>query len=347
MATRGFKTKLKGFNKRWKDTRKDVGDSSGGFDTVPTGNYVVGEVKLEITEGQPGLGIGVRCTVLEGEEEGAKASCVQWLESNERSLEFAMQLLNFFGESDVDDLEEDLEPALERISKKKDARYKARIVESGGFNNIYFNAVLDEGEGGDEGDDGKDATPSGGADDLDKMDMDALIDLAEEKGVLEANDLTRRKARKVDEDDLRDMIEKHLESSGGDEDAGGGDAPDLDKLDQDGLLELCDEKDLWEAMGTTKRKARKMDDDDLRDAIEKAMQGGGSGDSGGGDEDGGDELTDQIRNLLVAYGIEAKDDDDLATLKRKAKGYKFPKKELEKHEVAALEKAGMEDRIKG
>ncbi len=340
MAATGFKTKLKGFNKRWKNTREEVGDKTGGFETINGGNYVVGELKLEFVEGSTGLGVGRRCVVLEGDLEGHKVSDVQWLESNDRSLEFAMQFMNFLGETEVEDLEADLEPAMERVNARKGAKYKVRVTETGGFNNIYFNSILEEGD-----DDAGTATSGGSS--VDEMDLDALLELAEDKDLWDAMGTTRRKARKMNLDDLRDLVEKNLPS--GDEageEAGSDEMPDLDELDQDGLLDLADGKDLFEGMGTTRRKARKLDLDDLRDGIEKAWGGGdaGSSEAGSGDDDG---LVDSIRNLLVAYGIDCKDGDDLKALKKRAEGYKFPKKELEKHELAALKKAGMEDKVKG
>lgn len=355
MAGSGFKTKLRGFNKRWKNTREEVGDRTGGFETIAGGNYVLGNLKLEFTEGSTGLGIARRCEVMEGDLEGHKVSDVQWLESNDRSLEFAMQFMNFLGETDIDDLEADLEPAMERVNARKGQTYKCRVTEAGGFNNIYFNSIVDEGEdgGGDSGG-GEEAGGGGEAGSIDGMDLDQLLELCDGKDLWDAMGTSRRKARKMDIDDLRDLVEKNLPEDEGGDAGGGEEMPDLDKLDLDGLLDLCDEKDLWGAMDTTRRKARKMDEDDLRDLIEKQWQPTDGGSAGGGDDDkggdgkgGDDELADAIRNLLVAYGIDCKDGDDLKTLKKRAEGYKFPKKELEKHELAALKKAGMEDKIKG
>ena len=288
-----LKSKLSKLDKGWDDTKDEFGDSTGGLETIPSGNYVVNKVKAELVENSKGnLMIKRSVTIQEGDEEGNKAHDNMNIET-ERGPEFLLKWLNLMG-IQVDSLKEDLEDALKQISDNEEASYGVTIKEDGSYNKIFFNKCIDEGDtsgsgSSDAGDDGDDDMP-----DIDDLSGRKL------KKFIKENELDVDPKDFEDEDDLRDAIEE-----------------------------------AWPDRGSKKEK--KEEKTASRRASRKSK----------GDDDGVDEKTLQsLRDLSDAFGIKINEDDDLAEIKKTLKDYDFKKKDLEKSEITALKKAGLEKTIK-
>ena len=80
----------------------------------------------------------------------------------ERGPEFLLKWLNLMG-IQVDSLKKDLKEALEKVSANEEATFQCSVKDKDGYNNIYFNKIIDEGDvsgsdgGGDGGDNKSDA----------------------------------------------------------------------------------------------------------------------------------------------------------------------------------------------
>ena len=93
---------------------------------------------------------------------------------------------------------------------------------------------------------------------LDEMDKDELI------GYMKDHDITIKRYRKLDEDDLREAIEEAIEDSvDSDEDEN---SVDIDEMDKKELIKFIKSKNL------KIKNYRKMDEDELRDEIEEALE---------------------------------------------------------------------------
>ena len=206
--------KLGKLDSSWKKTKSEFGDSTGGFETVPTANYVIGKLHCELGEDPNGyLRIERKQTILEGEHADFIVKDNMNLDPAiaPRGQEFALKWLNLLGYT-VDSLADDLEETLDAINENEDATYKATIKEKDGWNNVFYNGVLDEGSGAAEPDDG---VEDGGEDkesnnsvsgrgempDIDELKTRQLKKLIkEEKLDVSVED-------DADDDDLRDAIE--------------------------------------------------------------------------------------------------------------------------------------------
>jgi hypothetical protein len=144
--------------------------------------------------------------------------------------------------------------------------------------------------------------------DLDEMDEDELLAHIEENDIDTGK--TPKQLKKMDADDLREVIEDAEVPSGEEEfpddpGSGAGDEVDLDDMDEDELLAYIKENDI--DLDITPKKLKKMDADDLREAIEEATKDADSG-SGSGDEVDLDEMDE---DELLAYIKENDIDLDL------------------------------------
>lgn len=189
---------------------------------------------------------------------------------------------------DVEDIQEEFISAIEEIDDD------GKIGEVPDKTIDYYESLIDDGDGGG----------GGGDEDLEEMDEDELAEFMEEKG------LKIKGWKKMDEDELREAIQEALEESGGDDDSG--ETPDLEEMDEDELIDFIKEKKL-------KIKGyKKMDEDELREAIEEAMGG----------DDGGKKSKKSKKSKKGKADKKGKAKKDKKSKKgKKAKGEKKGKKE--------------------
>ena len=298
--------KLGKLNKNWKQTKNDFGDSTGGFETIPSGNYVIGKIKCELDEDANGLLLIKReSEVLEGDHAGFILKDRINLDPSvsPRAQEFLLKWLNLLGYQ-VDSLEEDLEATLDEINDNASATFKATIKEKDGFNNVYFNAVLDEGEGLSDDDSSDDDSSD---DDTSNSTRDEIPDIdsmktRQLKKLVKDENLDVDLSGSPEDDDIRDMIETAW-----------------DKPSVEDAPEPEPEK------AVSKRTSRKTAKEDSGDA--KLKKG----------------LFDLGDGFGIA---DVSEDDDFDTLKKVLGDYTFPKKELEAKEIKLLKDCGLEKTIK-
>lgn len=215
-----LKTKLKKLNKKWAEAREEFGDETSGFETVPSGNYVVGKLKCEIAEStQSGkLQVKRNVTILEGEFKGQKVFDNLQLET-ERGPEFLLKWLNFM-EYEVENLD-DLEETLEEISANEDATFQVRVKSTeDGFSNIYFNKILEDGSSEEEGEEGEEeGEEEEGEEEEEDLSLDEMS-RKELKAYIEENELDIKVTRKMDDDEIRDLIEEAVSKEEGEEEEG-------------------------------------------------------------------------------------------------------------------------------
>ena len=197
-----IKTKLAKLDKEWDGVKQEFGDSTGGFDTIPAGNYVLHKVKAELVENSSGnLMVKQSAVVKEGDYEGQKVFSNQNIES-ERGPEFLLKWLNTMG-IQVDSLKDDLVEALESILNNPSASFQCSVKESDGYNKIYWNKCIDEGDVENTGDNVSDSDSDSDSDcpNLDEMTRRQL------KKFIKENNLSVDETEFGDDDDLRDAIE--------------------------------------------------------------------------------------------------------------------------------------------
>jgi len=196
--------KLNKLDTSWKKTKDEHGESTGGFETVPSGNYVIGKLHVELEEDQNGcLRVARSQTVLEGDHAGFVVKDRMNLDPSiaPRGQEFMLKWLNLLGYQ-VDSLSEDLESTLEAINENQEATFAATIKEKDNWNNVYYNKVLEEGGGAQPEPENK-----GGEEEAGEMpDLDAMTK-RQLKKLIEENDLGVNAEEYTDDDDLRDAID--------------------------------------------------------------------------------------------------------------------------------------------
>lgn len=199
-----YKRKLKSLGKNWDNTRGEFGDSTGGFETVPSGNYVIGKLHCELEEdGDGNPRIKREQIILEGDHADFKVTDrMNIVESvAPRGMEFLLKWLNLLG-YEVKSLDEDLEETLDAINENADATYQATIKEKDGFNNVFYNKVLEEGNTEPGGSDESGESERGEMPDIDDMTMRKL------KKLIKDEELDVEVTDDMAEDDIRDEIEK-------------------------------------------------------------------------------------------------------------------------------------------
>lgn len=207
-----IKSKLSQLDKGWDDVRDEFGDSTGGFSTIPSGNYVFHKVKASLDESKSGgLLVKRSAVVKEGDLEGETCYDNMNLET-ERGPEFLLKWLNLMGYQ-VDSLKKDLEDALQKISDNEEATFQVTVKEADGYNNVYYNKCIDEGDP----DGGGTSTESGKTDDAgDAGDMPELDELSKRKlkKLIKENSLDVDEGEYEDDDELRDAIEEAWKKKG-------------------------------------------------------------------------------------------------------------------------------------
>jgi len=298
-----FTSKLKSLKKDWKNTRGDIGKDTGSFTNVPEGDYEVDNLSLELVDNSKGdLMIKRTVTICEGERLGVKIFDNVQLESSERSLEFAMKFFNCIGYDDMS--VEELEEICVEVSENTSAIYSITHKIKNDFSDVYFNEITSEG-----------AMPA-----TDEQEKEAIEESTTDKIIT--------KESSVSTSDI-----------------------DLDEASMDEMLTYCSEKNLWVALGTTKRKAKKLDEDDFAEMI-KALNSGGvavepvpapQSRSRSKKVDVDQDIVDRVRGIMVSYGLDVKDDQGLSVMKKtlKKENVKFPEKELEKEELEAMKIANL------
>jgi len=201
-----IKSKLGQLDKNWGDVKEEFGDSTGGFSTVPSGNYVLHKVTAKLDESASSGKLMVKrsAEVKEGDYEGETIYDNLNIETD-RGPEFLLKWLNLMGYQ-VDSLKDDLESALEAITNNPDATYQCSVKEADGYNNIYFNKCIDEGDPDGSGDEGGSDDPGDGGDGIELPDLDELT-RRQLKKLIKENSLKVDADEHEDDDDLRDAIE--------------------------------------------------------------------------------------------------------------------------------------------
>jgi hypothetical protein len=200
-----FTSKLKALDSNYEDAKQEFGDSTGGFDPVPSGNYVVHQVKAEIAESKSSdaLLVKMKMKILEGDCEGRMVFNNMSL-SSERGPEFIHKWLNVMGKK-VNKLSTGLEKALEEISSDEESSYAVSVKTNpdNGMSNVYFNRALDSDASTASTED------AGGHEfDLDSMSLRKLKKLIKDEGLnVNADDIE-------DIEDLRDAIDAALNETG-------------------------------------------------------------------------------------------------------------------------------------
>lgn len=195
--------KLNKLDSTWKKTKDEHGDSTGGFETVPSGNYVIGKLHAELEEDQNGcLRVARSQTILEGDHAGFVVKDRMNIDPSiaPRGQEFLLKWLNLLGYQ-VDSLSEDLEETIEAINANQDATFSSTIKEKDGWNNVYYNKVLEEGGASAETEDNNGEVETGEMPDLDAMTRRQLNKL------VQSEKLNVEVADAMADDDLRDAIE--------------------------------------------------------------------------------------------------------------------------------------------
>jgi len=266
-----FTSKLKALDSNYEDARKEFGDSTGGFDPVPSGNYVVHQVKAEIAESKSSdaLLVKMKMKILEGDCEGRMVFNNMSI-SSERGPEFIHKWLNVMGKK-VAKLSTGLEKALEEISADEESSYAVSVKTNAdnGMSNVYFNRALDDDAASTS------TEETGGHDyDLDSMSLRKL------KKLIKDEELDVNADDHEDIEDLRDAIDEALnESSEAAGDPEPADEPDEDEKpaarrgkkeepkeeeDEDENLDAL--KDLFDAFGI------RVNEDDGMSEIKKALK---------------------------------------------------------------------------
>jgi hypothetical protein len=195
-----IQSKLAKLDKSWDDTKDEFGDSTGGFSTVPSANYVVAKVKASLGEsGSGGLMVKRNALIKEGDLEGETIYDNMNIETD-RGPEFLLKWLNLMGVQ-VDSLKKDLEKALEKISANEEATFQISCKEKDGYNNMYFNKCIEEGDIDDEGSGSEKTEDTPDLDNMSKRQLKKYI--KENKLDVDPDDID-------DDDELRDAIEAAL-----------------------------------------------------------------------------------------------------------------------------------------
>lgn len=261
-----YAERLKKMKRAWAGSKAEYEYTFGG-EKVAEGVYAaqlqdlsLAESKGKRTAGQ--LYIRREFVISEGEFEGVPVRDMMWIE-NEKGPVYLRRFIEMCGqECPPEDKPEELEDVLAKM--KKDApKVKLQVVHPANFDGLNLRVQGLDNDGSADGDID--------LDDLDDMDKKELKALVKEK------DLDIDGYRKMDEDDLREAVKEAL--GGEDEDGGDDDRDDLDEMDKKELRALVKSEEL-DIDGY-----RKMDEDDLREAIRLAR---GEDEDGDGDEDEGD-----------------------------------------------------------
>jgi hypothetical protein len=204
----------------WKKTKNEFGDSTGEFETVPTGNYVLGKLNCVLEEDPNGLlRIAREQTILEGDHADFVVKDRMNLDPSiaPRGQEFVLKWLNLLGYQ-VDSLADDLEETLDAINANEDATFQATIKEKDGWNNVFYNKVLEEGSAAAEP--GEDENPDEGGE-TERDEMPDIDDMSKRqlKKLIKDEKLDVDLSGEPDEDDIRDAIEEawKMPSVGADE----------------------------------------------------------------------------------------------------------------------------------
>jgi len=302
---------LKNLGKAWKNAKEEFGDSTGGFETVPTGTYVFHKITAELTTSKTsGDPMVSRCVTI---KEGDYADQKVWdnnVLTTDRGPEFLLKWLNFMGYA-VDSLEDDLEDVLEQITKNEDCVIKGQI-KSDEFTNIYFNEILEEGdvpeaeEEEPEGEEPEGEEPEAdGFDDMDRKELKAHI---------KEEELDIKVYKSMSDEDIVEAIRALAPEEAEEEEAEPEPEPEEEE-EEEAPVKSGKKKTAISKQGSAKK-------DDA-----KTIKG--------------------LKGLCDAFGIDYNKGDDLATYVETMKEYTFKRKELDDKEVAALEAAGLEKLIKG
>jgi len=245
---------------------------------------------------------------------------------NEWGRVFARRWLRMIA-ADVPKKLRDLEKVLVKV-REEEPIVKARIKQ-GDYTNLKVISLLSA-----EDDDG-----GGDAPNLDEMTLKELRAFVKEK------DLEIDGYRKLDEDELRDAIEKN--AGGGGDDKGGDDKkPEFDDMDKDDLLEFIKENEIdHKDLGfKTSVRMKKAEEDDLRDKViehVEAQEAVGTDKGGGAD----DELLEEAKVFCGTWKVTIGKDADLDDIKKALNGCEFPEEECEADDIKLLKAVGCEASI--
>jgi hypothetical protein len=134
----------------------------------------------------------------------------------------------------------------------------------------------DDADDDSDDDDDDDSDDNDNDDNFDDMDKDELIQFIKDNEL----EISVKKAKKMKEDALRELVEDTWDVDDDDDD----DAPDLDEMDKDELLEYIKDEEL--DIGISTKKAKKKKASALRALIQETLDEDDSDDS---DDDGDDD----------------------------------------------------------
>lgn len=301
--TSKYAERLKKMKKAWAGSKAEYEYTFGG-EKVAEGVYSaqlqdlqLAESKGKRTAGQ--LYIRREFVISEGEFEGVPVRDMMWIE-NEKGPVYLRRFIEMCGhECPPEDKPELLEDVL--VKMKKDApKVKLQVVHPANFDGLNLRV-----QGLDDSEDAGDFD----LDDLDDMNKKELKALVKDK------DLDIDGYRKMDEDDLREAIKEALEGESGESEPDSGEEgeDDLDELDKKELRALVKSEEL-DIDGY-----RKMDEDDLREAIrlargedegseEKSEEGSEEGPEDEDDAPDFDEMDEEeLRDFIEEKEIDPQD----------------------------------------
>lgn len=324
--------RLKKNQAAFKKSRKNVGDSTGGFELVEPGTYEasIDSIKLEAVRNKP-LQVVMFLKILDSDEKD-KTIRHSWNLDNEVGNDLFIQFLNLLGYIDVEDIE-----MLPEIIEEIDAlnvTLEIFVKIKDNYNRVNFNSVLEQDGIPGPNDTQKDAEEEEDAeeedaemdDDLDGLNKAAL------RSIIEEEELDVKITRNMTAADValeitaaRRAVENENEEEEGEEEE-----VDFKSMDLSELKAYIKENSLGIRV-TAKMKKQEV----ISKILEKLEEGEE-------EENSEDEQLTALKELCDAFGIDVEAYDNLkdlkAYLKKKHKG---DFEDLEEDEEELLNNLGL------
>lgn len=272
--------------KKWDSAKKMAAENGGGNPNVEDGRYIAQIKKFEAGTSAGGRDQVARdFVIIEGESKGEKLRDYQGLDTD-KGISFFMRDLERLGYEKPDGME-DCGDIVDEINKEQ-PKVRITVKNSENFQNVYIDKALSADEVEDGGEEAEGVAAEEEIEIEVGMTVVATVDGKEVEGkvvkILEA----AGKVKIEDEDGetykvaVADVELKPEEKPAKGKKAEKDEEVDLEEMDRDELEKFVEENDLDIDVDSKKLK----DDDDLREAIEEAMEDGGKKDD---DDDDADE----------------------------------------------------------